>query len=756
MDQKIKDLSSTTFCGRRFRRQQIADIQATVKTFSNLSRCELALTICEHLNWVTPRGTNKINTCLNALEEMEALGIIVLPPKIEQKKKRQQDIPWTDQTNEPTHIDCTLDELLPISLQVVTDKEQTKQWNEFVDRYHYLSYKRPIGSHLRYYVIDRNGRKLGCLLFSFATWSLSCRDKWIGWSNEQREKHLNLVINNNRFLIFPWVKVKHLASKTLSLVINQIADDWETHHGFRPVLLETFVDPTKYKGSCYKAANWQCIGKTTGKTSSIKSEPHNQKEVYIYPLIPDARLALVNSNKSPSKKAQPMKITNFASDEHINLWQKIINIVAATADNFDQQWQKRKRVISTLLIVLFIFRLVFSKNKQGYGVTIAELWDHCHKMNIPLPQSKPVAASAFCMARTKLDENIFKILNAEIIRTYQTDRDDHQWKQHRIYAVDGSKLNLPRQLMAYSYETPSAKSYYPQGLMSCLYRLKSKIPMDFELVSHNNERTVALNHLNVLKKDDVVVYDRGYFSYFMLYSHYKRGIHAIFRLKNGAHAMIDEFITSMDTDRTIMIVPSLERQKKIRKEHPEIDFMPISLRLIKYRVSETTYIIGSTLIDPQQYKIEDFSDVYHSRWGIEELYKVSKVLIDVEDFHSQSERGIKQELFAHFVIITLSRIFANQTDDALLLGKKTGRIAKELKTNIKNCLVTVARNLESLFLKQSIFIKETITTIINLVSTCRQKERVNRSYERRSNKIVKKWKPTTKEKNNIQTPAIVV
>jgi hypothetical protein len=129
---------------------------------------------------------------------MEKLGIFTLPPKkIEQKKKTQKAIKWTDQTNKLTPIVCTLDDLIPINLQIVTEKEQINHWNEFIDRYHYLGYRRPMGSHLRYYIVDRNGRKLGCFLFSFATWALSCRDKWIGWTDEQREKHLNLVINAN-------------------------------------------------------------------------------------------------------------------------------------------------------------------------------------------------------------------------------------------------------------------------------------------------------------------------------------------------------------------------------------------------------------------------------------------------------------------------------------------------------------------------------------------------------------------------------
>ena len=226
MDNKVDSLLKTTFGGRQFRRHQLTEIQKTVRMFSGLSRRELAHTICERFQWKTPRGTDKIQTCLNALEEMESRGIIKLPAKVERNHKaRQKKILWTDQTNEALPIDCAVNELMPINLQVVTEPEQITEWNEFVDPYHYLGYRRPIGSHLRYYVVDRYGRKLGCLLFSFATIKLTCRDEWIGWTDLHRQKHLNLIANNNRFLIFPWVNVKHLASKALAYAIQQIARD---------------------------------------------------------------------------------------------------------------------------------------------------------------------------------------------------------------------------------------------------------------------------------------------------------------------------------------------------------------------------------------------------------------------------------------------------------------------------------------------------------------------------------------------------
>jgi Transposase DDE domain len=415
-------------------------------------------------------------------------------------------------------------------------------------------------------------------------------------------------------------------------------------------------------------------------------------------------------------------------------------------DEYDQKWQKRHRILNTLLITLFIFRLVFLKNKQGYGTTIAELWDYCKKMNIRLPQSKPVTAAAFGNARAKLDETIFKTLNTEVIRSYETDRNDFHWKNHRLFAVDGSKINLPKQLQNFSYKPPSNNAYYPQGLVSCLYQLKSKIPVDFDLTAHLDERQMAVNHLNVVNKNDVIVYDRGYFSYFMLYAHHKKGVHAIFRLATKSMTVIDEFAASQDIDRLVVIKPSKDRQREIRKKHPEVTFIPLSLRLIKYVVSDITYIIGTTLTDTQQYKTEEFSDVYHARWGIEELYKISKVLIDVEDFHGLTERGVKQELFAHFVLITFARIFANQTNDILMLNK-TPKTLEKTKANLKNCLITVARNLEALFLEQVQRVKETISTIINLVATCRQKERANRSYVRRSHKPRKKWEKAKKKKN---------
>jgi hypothetical protein len=765
MCQAIAALDSTTFGGKRFTRKQLTDIQTMVERFPALSRRELGHTICENLRWTTPKGAYRIQACLGALAEMEQAGLIQLPAKKEQKKTPQKPIPWTDRTREPPRVTDPLDDLTPIGVQPVTEKAQIALWNEFVDRYHYLGYKRPIGTHLRYFIVANDHRLLGCLSFSFAVRSLACRDQWIGWNPKARTRHLNLILNNNRFLIFPWVEVKCLASKVLATAARQIGDDWQAHHGYRPVLLETFVDPTRFSATSYQAANWQRIGQTAGAAKPNDPQRAAQKDCYVYPLDKDFRAILNNEIKParPKKDAPAKAAVNTpplsSDDPFIELWQKIIALVIDVAHEFDQQWRKRKRVIDTLLLILFIFRLVFSKNRQGYTTTIIELWAQCRRMAVPLPQAQPVAASAMANARGKLDEAIFKTLNARIIRTYEPTLIENRWQHHRVFAVDGTKMNLPRPLRAAGYRSPSDNAHYPQGLVSCLYQLKTNIPYDFDLAAHGDERTMALSHLPALGDDDVVVYDRGYFSYVLLYAHHQRHLHAVFRLKKKGYTGIDAFIAGDETDKVIDIEPSITRQKEIQRQYPEIVFIPLRLRLIKYVVAQTTYCLGTTLIDEGLYRTEDFADLYHARWGVEELYKISKVLIDVEDFHGQTERGVKQELFAHFVLITLNRIFTTKVEadfsakDERSPPKETIDHPRQFKVNVKNALVTLARNLEGLFIRQAELVKTTVNNIIDSLSRCRQKQRPNRNHKRHSMKPIKKWRPSHPKKKKTEQPA---
>ena len=210
-----------TLSGRYFSKKDIIAVQQTVRSFPVLSMTELAQTVCEHLNWVTPKGRNKLNSCFTALEKLEALGYLQLPEKREQKQRESKPITGSDQTDQGDLIQCSLDSLGEIELQQVSEKADVVLWNEWVDRYHYLGYKHPIGCALKYFIVVKTSDNpiiLGCLLFSSAVWHLADRDQWIGWDRKDRGQRLNLVINNTRFLIFPWVKVPNLASRSLAMV----------------------------------------------------------------------------------------------------------------------------------------------------------------------------------------------------------------------------------------------------------------------------------------------------------------------------------------------------------------------------------------------------------------------------------------------------------------------------------------------------------------------------------------------------------
>ena len=225
----------------------------------------------------------------------------------------------------------------------------------------------------------------------------------------------------------------------------------------------------------------------------------------------------------------------FSPDEpFVQLWKNIVAAVVDVANEHDRAWQKRARVLNTLLVVLFVFRLVFSKGRQGYGTTLVDLWGQCRTLGITLPQPAPVSPAAMSNARAKVNESVFKDIHDEILR--QVDRDDDKlWKGHRIFAVDGSKINLPRALTKNGYRIPANNAWYPQGLLSCLYRLRSKIPVDFDLFPHDDERKAALTHLEALSGDDVVV--RGYYAWEMLHRHVTHGIHPVFRIKEKANSM---------------------------------------------------------------------------------------------------------------------------------------------------------------------------------------------------------------------------
>lgn len=768
--ESVETLEKTTFSGRRFTRKQLARIQETVQTFQNLSRKELAQTICEHLNWKTPKGTNKTHSGLVLLEKLEARGVITLPAKRQTRAPIRRPILFREAESPINHSLAVIE---PISLQLVTVDEERACWKSYVQTYHYLGYKRPVGSHLYYFVVcGEQQQKIGCLLFSAsAAWALAPRDLWIGWDKQHREKLLHLVLSQNRFLIFPWVNVPNLGSKILSLATRQVGDDWVRIHGYRPVLIETFIDTTKHSGASYQAANWRYLGETQGRGHDPKHEQKkSRKAIFVYPLQSDWRRCLTEGHRAVALKKRyrndlQSSRTRSVGDTFVAMWKKVVHILHGVAAQYDEKWRVRKRIIDSLILMLLIFRMVSSKNSQSYGTTIDDLWDSCDKLNLSLPQKNSIAPSSFCAARKKLDEEIFKCVNREILNAYAPEASMCIWLGHRLFAVDGSKINLPRELLACGYNLPSDNAYYPQGLLSCLYQVKSQLPFDFDLVSHANERVCAKQHLDVLEKNDVVVYDRGYFSYVMLYQHHTAGIHAIFRLQENSCSVIREFFAGPKTDTLTTIYPSEQSQHNIRRDHPELDIIPLRMRLLKYEIGGSIFCLGTTLIEEHQhYPLQEFMDIYHSRWGVEELYKVSKRIFIIEDFHGRTERGVKQEIFAHFVLITMNRLFANRADNELnpastsnpstqhfwpsMPDEDNGAVQK-LKTNFKNCIHVVAQNLEELlFLHRRV--EKVVQRVFDSVVGRYQRARPGRSYVRKSLRPESKWHPAGTKKKKRQ------
>ncbi len=279
---KTKRLERTTLAGRDLTVKELRLIKEIVELYPGLSRLELSQTICENISWQAPNGTNKHNSCLRALEKLEAQGYIKLPGLRPTKGIRNVQVDITPRTDPGEQVQGRIDQLGEVTINKVS-RGQLRLWNEYVQRYHYLGYKTPFGLHLRYFIVSGE-RILGCMLYTASAWALECRDKWIGWTYKQKERNLYRIINHSRFLILPWIQIKNLASHVLSLSIKQIGDDWQDRFGYKPVLVETFVDPKKFKGTSYRASNWTHIGKTKGRGRQDRYSKNlsTVKDVYVY------------------------------------------------------------------------------------------------------------------------------------------------------------------------------------------------------------------------------------------------------------------------------------------------------------------------------------------------------------------------------------------------------------------------------------------------------------------------------------------
>jgi hypothetical protein len=277
------------YCGRDFSDQELALIRAFAAE-PGTTRRAISLKVCEALGWRKIDGGLKEMSCRVALLRMQADGLVQMPAPLHRDSNAARAIPRTHTAKPQEPLVIAADQLRSLRLVPVSTKRDSLLWNELIDRYHYLGYHPLPGAQMRYLAVSEKGL-LALLGFGAAAWKTAPRDHFIGWTPQQRESHLHLVVNNARFLILPWVRSKNLASKLLGLAARQLPRHWHARYGYPPALLETFVEKNRFNGTCYRAANWQYLGDTEGrgKLDSAHEYALPIKTVWVLPLTPRFR-----------------------------------------------------------------------------------------------------------------------------------------------------------------------------------------------------------------------------------------------------------------------------------------------------------------------------------------------------------------------------------------------------------------------------------------------------------------------------------
>lgn len=280
----------TLLQGRPFGPEELAQVQALLGQPGDWSRYRLSRELARLWNWRTPAGQLKDMAARTLLLKLQERGWIELPPARMKSPTRSGRAPVLGGPGLPeSALGGALEQVLPLQLHEVSQAgppEARRQLEAALHQYHYLGYRSRVGQNLQYWVCDQQSRPLGCVVFGAPAWQCAVRDRWIGWDAPQRARQLGGLVNNTRFLLFAWVRVPHLASHILSQISRRIRRDWQQKYGQPIWLLETFVDRQRFAGTCYRAANWLCLGQTQGRG---RQGPPGQlstsvKDVYVRPL----------------------------------------------------------------------------------------------------------------------------------------------------------------------------------------------------------------------------------------------------------------------------------------------------------------------------------------------------------------------------------------------------------------------------------------------------------------------------------------
>ena len=281
------------YCGRHFEPAEIELIGELLKT-PQINRARLSRAVCERLNWRRDNGGLKDMSCRVALLRMQADGLIALPPPRNAKPVAYRSYPLIEQADlAPSRLPDM--DLATLRVDLVLNKADSLLWNAYIQRHHYLGHQLMPGAQLRYFV-RAAGHIVAALGFGASAWKVKPRDQLIGWTRDQRQRNLHLIVNNARFLILPWIRCKNLASRILALISRRLPADWHARYAYRPLLLETFVEKSRFTGTCYKAANWQHLGDTQGRGKLDTQHRNAQpiKSIWVYPLVRNFQRQLCN------------------------------------------------------------------------------------------------------------------------------------------------------------------------------------------------------------------------------------------------------------------------------------------------------------------------------------------------------------------------------------------------------------------------------------------------------------------------------
>ncbi len=283
--------------GRCLSEPDLQQIGQWLEAHPDWSRWRLSRELAAHWGWRNGAGQLKDMAVRTLLVKLAARGLIELPPRRQVPTNRMRCRgprascpPWDQRP-----LQCGLAELEPLQVSEVSGVVAERGWvAAALDQFHYLGFGGPVGENLQYVVRERRGRPLACLVFGAAAWKCQARDRFIGWSAPQRQRHLGRVANNSRFMILPWVRVPRLGSWILAQVSRRIGTDWQAKYGHEVVLLESFVERERFRGTVYRAANWLRVGATTGRTRQDRHTCIHApiKDLYLHPLRRGFREAL--------------------------------------------------------------------------------------------------------------------------------------------------------------------------------------------------------------------------------------------------------------------------------------------------------------------------------------------------------------------------------------------------------------------------------------------------------------------------------